>query len=151
MEQPASAEPPPGRAERQTRRTNGAERSGNGADGGADYVLPPQALIPMINMLRPTMEAGLGMLEDAREFTLASAEQIEDNIRVLQDGWNDLRTASSPEDYNRIAARMSYTMTRQWADSAERVTKFVRHAASRRMRAGSAFAAEIPRADHPAR
>lgn len=139
MEEPAASAPPPGRNERQSRRSNGAERP------------PQQVLMPMTDMMKPTLEAGLGLLEDAREFTLAAVEQIEDNIRVLEEGWNDLRNASTPEDFSRIAGRVSYTMTRQWADGAERAAKFMQHAVSRRMRVGSALAATMPRPEQRAR
>jgi hypothetical protein len=138
MEEPAASEAPPGRGERQARRGNGAERA-------------QQQLMPMTDMMKPTLEAGLGLLEDAREFTLAAAEQIEDHIRVLEEGWNDLRNASTPEDFSRIAGRVSYTMTRQWADGAGRAAKFMQNAVSRRMRVGSAFTAAMPRAEQRAR
>jgi hypothetical protein len=103
--------------------------------------------VPLAHFFRPGIEAALGVLESLREFTVVATEHIDESIRALEEGWADLRNASTPEDFSRIAGRMSYTATKQWADSAQRVTKFMQHANSRHMRAGAAFAPAMPRTD----
>jgi hypothetical protein len=87
-----------------------------------------------------SIEAGLSLFQDWRSIARAGADQVEENMKAVEDGWRHLSECESLGDYTRSGSEIGRSLAAHWVKSAGTMTALGAEFAGRRFQALSDMA-----------